>query len=107
MKYCKLVRDKILERIKNNGKDPEAHVASEEEYWKKLKEKLLEEVSEFLEDSNEEELSDVLEVIDSIKKHKNFDEKKILEIKRKKFEEKGGFEKRIILDEVKEKLHSK
>ncbi len=100
MKYNKLVRDKIPEIIKEKGKNPVTHKASEEEYWPKLKEKLQEEVNEFLEESNEEELSDILEVIDSICDFKNFDKSKLNEIKKKKKEERGGFEGRIILDEV-------
>ena len=100
MKYNKLVRDKIPEIIKEKGKNPVTHKASEEEYWPKLKEKLQEEVNEFLEENNEEELSDILEVIDSICDFKNFDKSKLNEIKKKKKEERGGFEGRIILDEV-------
>lgn len=100
MNYNKLVRDKIPEIIKEKGKNPTTHKASEEEYWSKLKEKLQEEVNEFLEESNEEELSDILEVIDSICNFKNFDKGKLNEIKEKKKEERGGFEGRIILDEV-------
>lgn len=101
MKYNKLVRDKIPERINNKGGSPLIHTATDKEYWEKLLEKLTEEVREFIQDKNEEELADVLEVIDAIIDYKKFDKKIILEKKEKKKDERGGFAKRIILDEVK------
>lgn len=101
MKYNKLVRDKIPEIIRKDGKIPIVHKASEEEYRLKLKEKLKEEVAEFLKEESKEELADVLEVIDSICDFKNIDKKELEEIKLKKKKERGDFKNRIILDEVK------
>jgi|SRR3989344_2089510 len=100
MKYNKLIRDKIPEIIKNNGKNPITHIASDNEYWESLKEKLKEEVIEFDKDSNEEEFADVLEVLEAIKDFKNFNQNNIEEIKEKKAEERGKFKKKLILDEV-------
>jgi predicted house-cleaning noncanonical NTP pyrophosphatase (MazG superfamily) len=99
MKYNKLVRDKIPEYIRRKGGTPVTHVADEAEYWQKLKEKLLEEVNEFQKDENQEELADVLEVIDAIVSFRNFDRLEIDRIKKEKADERGKFEKRIILDE--------
>jgi len=101
MKYNKLVRDKIPEIIKNNGAIPITHIADDEEYWQKLKEKLQEEVEEFLKDENEEELADILEVIYAICDFKNFDKEKLELLRKKKAEERGGFKDKIILDETK------
>jgi len=43
MKYSKLIRDKIPNIIKNDGEIPITHVASDEEYWEKLKKEKKEE----------------------------------------------------------------
>ncbi len=102
MKYNKLVRDKIPEIIKKKGETPLTHIASNEEYWKKLKEKLSEEVDEFLNEDNKEELVDVLEVIDAICYFKGLSKEELNVIKKEKQKKRGGFKDRIILDEVKD-----
>jgi predicted house-cleaning noncanonical NTP pyrophosphatase (MazG superfamily) len=102
MKYNKLVRDKIPEIIKEKGEFPITHTADDEEYFRKLKEKLLEETKEFIEEESEEELADILEVIDAICEFKGFKKDRLNFIKKKKSEERGRFRKKIILDEVKE-----
>ncbi|GMQ95319.1 MAG: nucleoside triphosphate pyrophosphohydrolase [Patescibacteria group bacterium] len=99
MKYNKLVRDNIPEIIERKGDTPTTHVAGDEEYWKKIKEKLQEEVDEFMEDASMEELADILEVIDTICEYRGFDKNELMAIKEKKAKERGGFKKRIILDE--------
>jgi predicted house-cleaning noncanonical NTP pyrophosphatase (MazG superfamily) len=101
MKYNKLVRDKIPEIIKKKGVVPITHIAGDEEYWQKLKEKLLEEVDEFLKDGNEEELADILEVIYAICDFKKIDKNKLELLRKKKAEQRGGFKNKIILDETK------
>lgn len=101
MKNSKLVRDKIPEIIKQNGKVPVTHIAADEEYWQKLKEKLSEEVNEFLESDKEEELADILEVINAICDHKGIDKEKLELLRKKKTEERGAFKDKIILDETK------
>ena len=65
----------------------------------KLKEKLKEEVGEFMDLENEEELVDILEVIDAIIEHKKFNKDRIAELKKKKADERGGFKEGIILEE--------
>ncbi len=99
MKYDKLVRDNIPEYIRNKGGTPVYHIASEREYWKKLKEKLSEEVQEFQTDESIEELADLFEVLDAIAEYKGFDRNAIEKVKNEKAEERGRFRDRIILEE--------
>lgn len=99
MKYNKLVRDNIPEYIKGNGGNAIFHVANDQEYWQKLKEKLKEEINEFLEAESIEEMADILEVIDAICVAKNFKQSELIEVKTKKVKERGKFKDKIILEE--------
>lgn len=101
MKYNKLVRDKIPEIIKNKGATPITHFASDDEYLQKLKEKLQEEIDEFMKDNNEQELADIFEVIYAICDFKKIDKKQLELLRKKKALERGGFKAKIILDETK------
>ncbi len=98
-KYNKLVRDKIPEIIKKKNSKFRIHIASDEEYWLMLKKKLAEEFKEFVKHESEEEYADVLETIEAIGKYKKLNIKKVQRIKREKLKKRGGFGKRIILDE--------
>jgi len=97
----KLVRDKIPEIIKKANKNPETHIANNKEYWEKLKEKLNEEVGEFLEDSCKEELADILEVLNAIYEFKGFTKEQIEDLQFKVAQEKGKYKNKIVLDSVK------
>lgn len=99
MKYNKLVRDKIPEIIRQQGRSPAIHIADEEEYWQKLKEKLVEEAKEFLESGSKEELADIFDVIDAICLYKGFDKDELVRIQEAKAIERGKFTNKIILDE--------
>jgi predicted house-cleaning noncanonical NTP pyrophosphatase (MazG superfamily) len=101
MKYHKLVRDKIPEIIKKKDEKPIIHVANKREYWQALKEKLREEVDEFLKRPNREELADILEIIYAICDFKTIDKRELEKLRKKKAKERGKFKRRIILDEVK------
>lgn len=101
MQYNKLVRDKIPQIIKGRGFNPVTHIANDNEYWQGLKNKLQEEIEEFLEDDgNIEEIADIMEVLDAIFSFKNIDRENIEKIRIKKSKEKGAFQKKIILESV-------
>lgn len=100
MKHNKLVRDKIPKIIKQKAEVPITHIADDEEYWQKLKEKLKEEVDEFLKNGDEEELADILEIIHAICDFKGIDKQKLELVRKNKAEERGGFKDKIILDET-------
>jgi len=103
IKYNKLVRDKIPEIIEQSGIKPVVHIADDAELWLKLGEKLLEEVKEFVAAKPEEqinELADISEVIDTIMRFKGWSLFKLNLVKDKKRQEKGGFRKRIVLEEA-------
>ncbi len=97
----KLVRDKIPEIIFSEWRECEYFVALEEEYFKALLVKVLEESIEVSESKTDaefkEEIADLYEVLDAFIKYKNFSKDEILEIQKAKREKKWGFEKKIIL----------
>lgn len=98
--YDKLVRDKIPEIIKEAGKIPITEVISgklKEEY---LEKKLREEVNEYLEDKNLEELADVMEVLFGLADHLGYSEEDLLNKRLEKKLARGGFKEGIILKEV-------
>ena len=100
--YHKLVRDKIPEIIENSGKRCETRVLSDEEYLQFLQEKLLEEVAEYRESGSHEELSDILEVVYALAAATGCDENTLNAIRAEKAQKRGGFEKKILLESVKE-----
>jgi predicted house-cleaning noncanonical NTP pyrophosphatase (MazG superfamily) len=98
--YNKLIRDKIPEIIEASNKTFTTHIASSEEYWTKLREKLTEEVNEFLDDENPKELADILEVIYAICDEKGISKDKLEAMRKEKSEKRGAFIEKIILEKV-------
>lgn len=94
-KYNKLVRDRVPEMLDSKNISYEKRIASPEEYKIELIKKLGEEAREFETDGSVEELADVLEVIEALKRLPEYTN--VEEVKQKKKEERGGFEERIIL----------
>lgn len=94
---AKLVRDKIPEIIKGDGKEPIFYIADSDEYSFTLLQKLNEEVEEFRGNNNVEELADIMEVIYAIAEHKVFGKEKLESIRLIKASERGIFKNRFIL----------
>jgi len=65
-----------------------------------LKAKLLEEVSEFIETPCIEELADVDEVLEAIRKHFKYEKAELERVSTRKRIERGGFDEKIILEYV-------
>ena len=101
-KYNKLVRDKIPQNIQVLGKKCNYYVLEEEKYKKELDKKLLEESNEFIVDHSIEEMADLIEVIESIKKSHNLENEEIEKVRLEKKAKKGGFEEKLYLVEVEE-----
>lgn len=101
MKICnKLVRDNIPDICRKNGQIPKISILDEESYGRELKKKLVEEVNEFLESGDTEELADIAEVIDALSEIGGASFEKVIELKNKKAKSNGKFEKRIFLKSV-------
>ena len=100
MEFNKLVRDNIPNIITKNGRVPITHAAGEEEFDLALLQKLREEVDEYIENPSEEEMIDVLEVIYTIYKVKNYNSEELEKKRKEKLKVRGGFVKRIILDKT-------
>ena len=98
--YNKLVRDKIPEIINADNKKAITSILNDEEYIIALNNKLQEEMKEYLEDNNVEELADIVEVIYGILNYKNISIEKFENIRKVKVEKRGTFEKRIFLKKV-------
>jgi predicted house-cleaning noncanonical NTP pyrophosphatase (MazG superfamily) len=94
----KLVRDGIPEIMRREGKAPKVEEIRGERLRIALKDKLIEEAQELQASADiREELADVLEVLDAIMDAYGLDEAEIQSIRRKKREERGGFDKGFFL----------
>lgn len=98
--YNKLVRDKIPEVIKKSGSNCDYIVADKEERLDLLMKKLDEEVLEFKEDKNLEELADIMEVLFGLANNLGFTEEDLLKKREEKKGERGGFNDGIVLQRV-------
>ena len=85
--YNKLVRDNIEEIMISKGAKPVTRILSDEEYLTELNKKLLEEVNEYLESEDIEELAE-----------KQISNDNLEEIRLNKVKKRGAFKKRLFLE---------
>ena len=100
--YNKLVRDKIPEIIEASGKTCEIEILSDEEYLQMLDKKLDEELAEYHQKCNIEELADLLEALYATAKARGYSIEKLEQRRIEKQKARGGFDKRILLKSVTE-----
>ncbi len=91
----KLVRDRIPEIIKADGKSPITRILPEDEYLQELDVKLNEEVAEYQADKSIEEMADVLEVLFAICEARGYSIEQLMKVKQDKQDKRGGFKDRI------------
>ena len=105
--YDKLVRDKIPDKIKNNGETPIYRELHGKEFLYYLYKKDIEELEEVKNANSyievKKELADKLEVLISIAKYHGFSLEDIIKEAKIKKDKNGGFEKKLLLEKVIEK----
>ncbi len=100
--YNKLVRDLIPQLIVADGRNPQTRFLDEWEFYAELKRKLKEEVDEFIQTGEIEELVDIGEVIHAILAVEQVSVETYQRMRLEKREARGGYEKRIFLESVEE-----
>lgn len=106
-KFDKLVRDDIATNIETNSGRVVKRTLSDDEFIEQLHAKLLEEFTEYTKASPEDvasELSDVYEVLDTLRDALKISESQLQEARVNKAQKNGAFKNRIFIDyvEVKE-----
>ena len=96
-KYNKVVRDKIPEIIAESGKKSNIKQLDDESFLAELEKKLIEEVNEYTESKDVEELADLLEVIYRISELKGVSSDELEKIREDKVEKRGKFASNLFL----------
>ena len=98
--YNKQVRDKIPEIITKDNKKAVTKILNDEDYLIELNRKIQEEVKEYLESNNIEELADIVEVIYGILEVKNISIEEFENVRKSKVQKRGAFKEKIFLEKV-------
>ena len=98
--YNKAIRDKIPEIIQKDGFSCNVETMSDEKFLVEMEKKLSEEVAEYQNDKNPEELADILEVIYRIAKLKGISKEQLEKIRLDKVEKRGAFEDNLFLKDT-------
>jgi len=104
-KYNKLIRDRILEIIRQAGEKPYWRVLNKKEYINKIKRKVLEEAKELTEARDKKEIIneivDIQELIDVLVSQLSLKKSIIKRQQKIKNKKRGGFKKRLFLIKTK------
>ncbi len=101
--YNKLIRDRIPEIIEASGKSCVVETLSDDDYLRAIDVKLDEELAEYHEEQNIEELADLMEVIRAAAVARGYTVEELERVRAEKAAKRGGFEKKLFLREVFEK----
>ena len=96
-KYNKVIRDKIPEIIANSGKKYNLKQLDDTSFLAELEKKLIEEVNEYVQSKDVEELADLLEVIYRISELRGVNSDELDEIRKHKAEKRGRFTNNLFL----------
>ena len=96
-RYDKLVRDRIPQIIREDGRSCRTRTRGQEEYLSRLEDKLREELDEYLQSGSMEELADLCEVIRAVAAARGSSIGEVEAIRARKARERGGFAERILL----------
>lgn len=100
IKYNKLIRDRIPEIIEASGKKAVVEKVEGDELLDLLNKKLFEELKEYEESGEVEELADLVEVVQAILDYKEVSMEEFNKLREKKNATRGGFKKGLLLIEV-------
>ena len=100
--YNKLVRDHIPAIIEAKGAVCETEILSDADYLRLLDAKLDEELTEYHQDQNIEELADLVEVIYACARARGYTVAELEAVRAEKAEKRGGFARKILLKTVTE-----
>lgn len=101
--YNKLVRDLIPDIIEESGNECRTRILSDKEYLEMIDMKLDEELCEYHQDQNIEELADLLELIQAAAVARGYTLDELESVRAEKAKKRGGFKKKIFLIDVTEK----
>jgi len=95
--YNKAIRDKIPEIIAESGKKCNTKQLDDESFLAEIEKKLIEEVNEYTESKDVEELADLLEVIYRISELRGINSVELDKIRKDKAEKRGKFDSNLFL----------
>ena len=98
--YNKLVRDNIPQIIEQSGKTCKTRVLNDDEYLAQLNAKLSEELAEYLQSGEVEELADIVEVVRALAIVKGVTVDQLDEIRAQKVCKNGAFAQKLFLEWV-------